>query len=113
MNKMRRKAIYVLVNRLNAIKEKLNAGDVIDDIESELEDIYDEVDCIRDEEECYMDNMPENLQSSSRYDAAEDACNNIYDAVDNIEEAKECVNNKEELIKYINYAVTCLEDAAM
>lgn len=113
MNKMRRKAIYVLIKRLSFIKEKLQSDETFDELDSELEDIYDEVDYLRDEEECYMDNMPENLQNSSRYEAAEKACNKLYDAADNIEEAKDYTNDKDALIKYIDNAVTCLKDAVM
>ena len=51
MNKLRRKA-------LDRIAETLN-------------ELYEELESLRDEEHDYMDNMPENLQGSERYEAAE------------------------------------------
>jgi hypothetical protein len=111
MNKMRRKAIYILIKKLNAIKDGLHGDYVEEDIISELDDVYDEADCIRDDEECYMENMPENLQSSARYEIAEEACDNLYDAVDLIDEAKENVNNKDCLINCIDEAIEHLSAA--
>ena len=53
MNKIRRKKIQEIKDQIEALK-------------TSLEDL-------RDEEQEYMDNMPENLQGSVRYDRAEEA----------------------------------------
>lgn len=67
MNKQRRKT-------LNEIYDKL----------AELKDLLEEV---QQEEEEYRDNMPENLQSSERYEKAETACENLECIVSLFEEA--------------------------
>ncbi|WP_269477773.1 hypothetical protein [Hominibacterium faecale] len=67
MNNKRRKALSEISDKLKVLK-------------SQLEDI------VGDEEE-YMDNMPESLQGSEKYDIAEQACDSLYDAVSGIEEA--------------------------
>ena len=76
MNKIRRKKIQQILEK-------------VEELLSEIEDV-------KGEEEEYRDNIPENLQSSMRYELAEDACNaleNAYcsldDARDQLEEASE------------------------
>ena len=66
MNKLRRKAL----------------GDIID----RLEEIMADLDALKEEEEDYRDNMPENLQGSERYERAEEAIYNMDDAMNNLEE---------------------------
>lgn len=41
-----------------------------------------------DKEQDAMDNLPENLQCTDRYEAMEDAVDNMNDAVERMEEAK-------------------------
>ena len=48
-----------------------------------------------DEEE-YRDNIPENLQSSERYEQAEAACDAMQEALDQIEEAISNIENAQE-----------------
>lgn len=67
MNKARRKELNEVIEKINDAKEL-------------LENIM----C--DEEE-YRDNMPENLQSSERYEQAEAACDAMQEALDQLEEA--------------------------
>lgn len=67
MNKTRRKAIEALLDRL-------------EELQSDLEAIYDE-------EYEYLDNIPENLQGSERYETAEAAVENLDNALSNIQEA--------------------------
>lgn len=67
MNKFRRKAL----------------SDIID----QLEELKSSIEELQQEEEEYRDNMPENLQSSERYEIADNACSNLYDAVDSLENA--------------------------
>lgn len=52
-----------------------------------LEELRISVETLRDEEQEYMDNMPENLQGSIRYEAAEEAVSNLEDAMDSIGDA--------------------------
>ena len=63
---------------------------------SELQKIYDiisdakeNLEILMDEEEEYKENIPENLQGSSRYEKAEENCDSLYEAISNIEEALE------------------------
>lgn len=50
------------------------------ELQSEIEDILSE-------EQDYLDNMPENLQYSERYENAETNCENLQAAINSIEEA--------------------------
>ena len=64
MNKPRRKALEKIAETLN--------------------ELYEELESLRDEEQDYMDNMPENLQGSERYEAAENAVGYMDDALDRL-----------------------------
>lgn len=66
MNKIRRKELDNLVEQLVSIREIL--------------------DNLKDDEQDYMDNMPENLQSSERYEKAENAVSDMELALDSIDE---------------------------
>jgi len=46
----------------------------------------------KDDEQDALDNMPENLQNSERYEAMESAIDNLEDALSNIDEAKDCID---------------------
>ena len=65
MNAKRRKA-------LNDISKK------IDELKSELEDL-------REEEEEYMENMPENLWGSERYENSQECIDEMAEAEDSLE----------------------------
>ena len=47
-----------------------------------MQELQEAVEEIRDEEEEYMENMPENLQGSERYEIAEAAVDALSSAVD-------------------------------
>lgn len=66
MNKIRRKNLQTIIDRLG-------------DIKADLEEITYE-------EEEYRDNIPENLQSSEKYERADEACDNLNDAADTLNE---------------------------
>lgn len=66
MNKIRRKNLQTIIDRLGDIKADL-----------------EEITC---EEEEYRDNIPENLQSSEKYERADEACDNLNDAADTLNE---------------------------
>ena len=81
MNNTRRKELYAVAEILEKAKDA-NKNDIADLIE----DAKQALDTILYDEESYMDNIPENLQSSYRYQVAEDACANIecaMEALDN------------------------------
>ena len=71
MNKMRRKSLLEISEQLEELKA------ILEDFEVE-------------EEDC-LDNMPENLQGSERYEKMEDAIANIAEAICSIEEACEYI----------------------
>lgn len=66
MNKIRRKNLQTIIDRL-------------EDIKADLEEITYE-------EEEYRDNIPENLQGSEKYECADEACDNLNDAADTLNE---------------------------
>lgn len=69
MNKKRRKEIDEAIKRANELQVMLQ----------ELQGFIEE---IRDEEQEYIDNIPENLQGSKRYEVAEISMENLDNAVD-------------------------------
>jgi hypothetical protein len=92
MNSIRRKQLEDLIPKIEALK-------------TSLENI------LSDEQDAF-DNMPENLQNSTRYEMAAEACDNLCDAVDLLDEAKENVNNKDTLINCIDDIIDHLNAAA-
>lgn len=56
-----------------------------------LEELKTSIETLRDEEQDYMDNMPENLQGSERYQTAEAAVDNLDSAMDNLMDAISCI----------------------
>jgi len=63
--------------------------DRIEDLRSVLEEL-------RDEEQEYMDNMPENLWGSERYNKAEEAISDMDFALDNLEQAVSYIESAQE-----------------
>ncbi len=60
----------------------------IEDLKSDLEDVLSE-------EEEYRDNIPENLQGSTRYEVADEACDSIQSAIDALDEATDYITEIE------------------
>ena len=54
------------------------------------------VESIRDEEQDCIDNMPENLEYSERYEKMENAVDKLDDAMSSIEEAKDALEEAAE-----------------
>lgn len=54
-----------------------------------LSNVTTTVESVCDEEQDCMDNYPENLQGSERFERMEDAVDNLNDALEKLEEAKE------------------------
>lgn len=75
MNKTRRQAI-------DKIKERIEKELPSDTINSILEDI----EALRDEEQESLDNMPENLQGSERYETSEAAVDSLDEAYNTLDE---------------------------
>lgn len=67
MNKKRRKCIDSVILKIN------NLQDIIEELQQDIEDIAAD-------EQDYLDNIPENLQGSERYEAGENAVENLEDA---------------------------------
>lgn len=68
----------------------------IEKIISELQDIQERMQEIENEEQEYLDNIPENLQGSEKYEKSENAIFQMQDAsleiescIDNLENSKE------------------------
>lgn len=57
-----------------------------------LDQAYGIVSTALDQEQNCLDNMPENLQDSERYQKMESAVDNLESAVDSIEEAKDSIS---------------------
>ena len=108
MNKVRRKEIFKIIQMLNKLLSNMyNIS--ISDIVVELESIMDYIQIVLDEEECVMDNIPENLQNSYRYEESENACDNLNDAINEIEEIDdEC--DKMEITETITNVIGCLNN---
>lgn len=54
-----------------------------------LEKVSEYVSQVEDDEQNALDNIPENLQSSERYEKIEDAVSNLENAINGIDEVKE------------------------
>lgn len=58
----------------------------ISDIITSLENVKSEIENVLSDEQEYLDNIPENLQGSERYEIAESAVNNLESASDSVDE---------------------------
>lgn len=72
MNNLRRKRIAKLVDVLSNVKEAFES--------------------IAEDEEEYIDNIPENLQNSSRYEQAEEALDSLNYVVSSLDDAIETLS---------------------
>ena len=57
----------------------------LNEIEQKIIELKDDLETIREEEEDYMENMPENLWGSERYDNAQESIDELEEAKDNLE----------------------------
>lgn len=76
MNRERRKSIRQIVVE-------------IEELQSNMEALLEEIEIVKDEESEYLENIPENLQYSERYEIAEMAVENLESAYDAFEEIKD------------------------
>jgi len=63
----------------------------LDDLITKLEEFKEELEVLQEEEKEYRDNIPENLQNSTRYEKADEACDALGNAVSSLEEAVEYI----------------------
>lgn len=68
----------------------------IENIVSQLMDLQSEIETLRDDEQEIVDNFPENLQGSERYEIAEAAADNLDSACSSIEELIDYLNSAAE-----------------
>jgi len=68
----------------------------IDAILERLEDIRADLESVLEEEEEARDNIPESLMDTERYEKAEEACDNLDNAVSSFEELIEYLENAKE-----------------
>lgn len=80
MNKDRRKAIQSVISKIHELEETMI-------------DILDEIETIKNEEEEYLNNIPENLQTSARYETAENAVSELESAFDDFENLKDSLDD--------------------
>ena len=72
---------------MNRIRRK-----ALNDIKDQIEMLRCTLEQLAEEEEEYRDNMPENLQSSERYEKADEACDSLNSALDSLDEAVEHID---------------------
>ena len=58
-------------------------------LSDKLSELKEELEIIAEEEQEYIDNIPENLQNSERYERADEALSNLNDASDTLDEVIE------------------------
>lgn len=73
MNKKRRQCIDAVILKIN------NLQDIIEELQQDIEDIAAD-------EQDYLDNIPENLQASERYETGENAVENLEAAINWLED---------------------------
>lgn len=94
MNNNRRKEISRIIEEVES---------AVSTAKEKLEELQTSIESVRDEEQEYMDNMPENLQCSERYETAEQAVENLDNAASSIEELIDAMDT-DDLIGYLNDA---------
>ena len=91
MNKQRRRTIYEINTRLEALQ-------------GEMESLLDDILAVIDEETEYRDNIPENMQGGERYEMADSACDSLQSAYDTLKSAK---NNLDDVTSSLEEATDC------
>ena len=109
MNKLRRKEISAVVDRLNSIAHMVHQGN-LPNTRALFDDAVLDIECILHDEEDYRDNIPENLQNGYRYEMSEEACDNIESSLDVLRDISDS-DKVENIIDAINEAVEYLNDA--
>lgn len=102
MNAKRRKEIKNVLDKINILQQDLHS--ILDTLES----AYNKVENIRNEEQDCLDNIPENLQSSERYEVCEAAVDNLDTAYYFLDSAKGFLDD---VLSGVEDAIPALEDA--
>ena len=97
MNSKRRKEISTNIIALQEISIKLES------VKDSIEDIYN------DEEESFF-NIPDNLEGSSRYEAAEEAIDNLSDANSSLDDIDDKMQTTIDLLQEIVDMLSEVED---
>ena len=106
MNNKRRKDLYKIIKSLekccgntNIEQTKILVTGALSDTQSVLFD-----------EEYALDNIPENLQGSERYEMSEEACYNLEMAIESLDEIID--NSSDNIADTLSEAIRFLNDAA-
>ena len=94
------------------VKQKVGTDEMADAIDDVMADVRG----IKDEEQQCLNNMPDNLEGSERYDAMEAAVDNLEDAMDSLDDALKGVEDEEseeEISGYLDDAIRYLEKASV
>lgn len=68
----------------------------IENIVEKLEELQSDIESVLSDEQDYLDNIPENLQGSERYETAEMAVDELQSAYDTIEDVISALQNAAE-----------------
>lgn len=94
MNKTRRNRIEKIKSILASEKETLDfIRTSIESLKKNIDNAQSELETIKDEEEEAMNNMPESLQETERYEKCENAVDNLSDAIDSLIEYSESLDS--------------------
>lgn len=105
MNKQRRMALKKIIESLRKFNIKTN-GELSQEQIDELDTIKNDLEYVLSEEQYSLDNIPENLQGSYRYQQSESACDSIENAIEFISDAMDGDTEKN-----INEAIDNVYDA--
>ena len=105
MNKIRRKEIYIVCNKLETFKN-IQASER----RSNLTDIINDIEMILSDEQYYMDSIPENMQGGSKYEKAEEACDNLENAISELNEITS-ESDLQDISSHIDEAIDYLYEA--
>ena len=76
MNKARRQKLSAIIDALSVFRDKIEE--------------------IHSEEESALQNMPESLEGSERYESLEEAVDNLSEAMDMFDDVIDCLNSAKE-----------------
>lgn len=94
MNKTRRNKIEKIKSILASEKETLDfIRTSIESLKKNIDDAQSKLETIKDEEEEAMNNMPESLQGTERYEKCENAVDDLSDAIDSLIEYSESLDS--------------------
>lgn len=111
MNKLRRKAIYNIINKLEQLLPTIS-DDNDQNYVNTIVNLIELIQYVYSEEEMCKDNIPENLQSGDKYENSENACENLDTAIVILEDIDH-ETEIEDVIDAIIETIECLNDASI